>query len=484
MSYKIVDQIAKSPIPSTLKTVLIAYATFANRDGTSIRPTEAKVALRASSSRSVVSRHTQTLVALGLLVHDRDEHGIFLKHAYGDNGVWAYVYHIDASKLTDPLLVARWEAEREAFIEKCRVAGAKNFATRWAKGTSGNRSGLSKIQQQEQRDLRQTQTEGFATNPPQRNPLVGAEGFATQTLPSDPRSANPTDNPSAVSTAVNQNQVSELVSEASSVASLPHSGDSATSELTFDQEKQGKPEWTNADIDREIGPSQQWLSAEDLYHRLFPRKLWTDADIELLIALATEVGGFKGITYGAERLVAAWEWNQVHKKGKYKLFSLAELAKSLRSTNDRSLLAQMEAHEGCKLCEGICEQDKDNTNSRGMDTPPASAPPPSGSEGPCLCPHGNNWGFCQPCTDKEALRNQCQHGNHTASCYECSHPPNTTCRWKKCGKWFHAESKAHHFCSPECEDKFKAREAEMKALYASEAVPARNQLAAFLDGEY
>jgi hypothetical protein len=145
--------------------VLEAYASFGNRDGTSIRPTEAAVALRASASRSTVSRRTQTLVDIGLLVQDLDDEGYWLKYAYGENGVWAYVYHIDTSKLSDPALIAQWEIERNAFLEKCRQAGAKKFTTRWSKGTSGNLSGLSKIHQQEQRDLRQALPEGFATPP-------------------------------------------------------------------------------------------------------------------------------------------------------------------------------------------------------------------------------------------------------------------------------------------------------------------------------
>ena len=36
----------------------------------------------------------------------------------------------------------------------------------------------------------------------EQNTAVGAEGFATQTLPCDPRSADPSDNPSALSRAV------------------------------------------------------------------------------------------------------------------------------------------------------------------------------------------------------------------------------------------------------------------------------------------
>jgi len=96
---------------------------------------------------------------------------------------------------------------------------------------------------------------------------------------------------------------------------------------------------------------RQWLSAEDLYHRMFPSKIWSDEDIRLLIALAEEIGGPKGLTWGGERVKAAWEWNQAHKKGKYRLFTLPELANALRSTNGRSLLAQMDADTGCPLCQ-------------------------------------------------------------------------------------------------------------------------------------
>lgn len=156
--------------------------------------------------------------------------------------------------------------------------------------------------------------------------------------------------------------VSELVSEVRSVAPLPHTRVSENTN-TFDQAKKAmaepamveetpKPRWTEADVDREVGPGQLWTSAEDVYHSMFPSKTWTDADIELLILLAKEVGGIRGITYGGERVKSAWEWNQVHKKGKPKLllFSIAELANALRSTNDRSLLAQMDADGGCPLC--------------------------------------------------------------------------------------------------------------------------------------
>jgi hypothetical protein len=390
MSYKLVDQIKKSPLPRPLKTALEAYATFGNKDGTSVRPTEAHVAKRASASRSTISRHAQTLVALGLLVHDRDEHGIFLKYAYGENGTWAYVYHIDASKLSDPTLIARWEAEREAFIEKCRSAGDKNFKSRWVKGSSGNLSGLSKIQQQEQRDLRQTLPEGFATNPPEQNALVGAEGFATQTLPLTSSQTHP----SAVSTAVIKNQVSKQVSEVRSVAPLPHAV-SGFQENNCDQAEQGVAEAAVVGGATPT-PTPQWSSK---LGRMFDSGEW-DICLELYTALVTDtdvyakgfdnaeilalaevnwdmqrryspkampmvyrdavVDGYKGRMLTADNgtpMVTAedfWKWNHLHKPDRMKFFTMQEMHKAWFSTNPRSGRKQWENHKGCKACMDKC----------------------------------------------------------------------------------------------------------------------------------
>jgi hypothetical protein len=346
MSYKIVDQIAKSQLASTLKRVLIGYTTFANRDGTGIRPTEAAVGKRAGTSARTVSRHTQALTALGILVHDIDEHGIWLKHAYGDNGVWAYCYHIDASKLTDRALVEQWEADNVALLEKRRAAGAKNTKTRWAKGISGNPSGQSKLSWQEQSKLSITPAEQIGVPLPEQ---IGVPRSRANCL-TDPTPGIPVPkaDPSAVSTAVSQNQVSELVSEVRSVAPLPPKGDTASN-------TEDKPAY---DHDLPL-----WLSAENLNHEMFPSKPWTDADIELLISLVMELdpgldhnpNWFYPVIRGAAILQGAWDWNQLHKKGgKLQLFSLAELARALRSTNDRNLLAQMRMHEGCKLCMDEC----------------------------------------------------------------------------------------------------------------------------------
>jgi hypothetical protein len=268
-----------------------------------------------------------------------------------------------------------------------------------------------------------------------------------------------------------------------------------------------------------------------------------DDDLTLLLDLADELG-HGNLVRGSETIKAAWEWNQIHKKGsKYRLYSLAELAKALRSTNDRSLLNQMVTHEGCKLCMDECvvsgcktlvPMDKNRktesaycdahlptgykTNSKSMDNPRASASLPTGVSKPLMvtkrmeadlrargfaqteidrmtpeqaheklsepaarCPHGNNLGQCQLCVDEES--NQCQHGNASATCYECSHPPNADCRWKECCKRFHAEYRTQQFCSPECAAADKKRNDELMTKYAKPAPAPFNGFAAFLDGQ-
>lgn len=100
---------------------------------------------------------------------------------------------------------------------------------------------------------------------------------------------------------------------------------------------------------------QLWLSAEDLFRDMWPDVTWTDENILMLIALEKEmrVRDIR-LHYGGELIRQAWLWNQAHKTGKWKLICLAELDKALRSTSPRSLLAQMRADKGCKLCTVIC----------------------------------------------------------------------------------------------------------------------------------
>ena len=87
-------------------------------------------------------------------------------------------------------------------------------------------------------------------------------------------------------------KVSKSVSNNGSVAAAPSPNECGGS----------KTVWTDADVDREIGPDQLGLSAEDQYHELFPSKLWSDEDIDMLIDLAKEVGGIRGITHGGETI--------------------------------------------------------------------------------------------------------------------------------------------------------------------------------------
>lgn len=105
MSVKLVEKIKKSNMPSPMKKVLEGYVSFGNSDGTSIRPTAAAVARRATCSSRTVERQTPTLVRFGFLVHDLNEDGTYKTYNYPKNGVWAYVYHANVSPLANPAIL-------------------------------------------------------------------------------------------------------------------------------------------------------------------------------------------------------------------------------------------------------------------------------------------------------------------------------------------------------------------------------------------
>ena len=507
MSYKIVDQIKKSSLSSTLKPILEAYASFGNRDGTSIRPTEAAVGKRAGKSRGVVSRHTQTLVALGLLVHDKDEHGIYFRHAYDRPGVWAYCYHVDASKLTDPASVEQWETQKNELIEKRRAAGAKNTKTKWVKGTSGNPNGAEQIAtrehtktlQTQQSNLRQTPSQQIATNP--------AQQIATQTLPFDPRSANPNDNPSARSRAVSQSQrqVSKSVSK-DALASLARStGASESDNLDHDPNHYDKRHGT-----------PPWMEAENILHSLNLPLMAKNTILLLDLVDELEAGGVGIGRKGdwANLFRGVWRWNQLHKKGGLLWFTLDDMAKGLRSASERNALAQWDRHMengGCKLC-----VDKTPLTDAEVEAmakkypvakPPVSAPPPVAEPDPdstefwakewrertaepkpangkpeiVQCPHG----FippedCQQCTER---MNQCPHGAKREACLPCLGLVEVRCFRKACNKFFHTpkERRRPRFCSPECKELFEAREEELRQKHAKPEP--KHQFAVFLNGK-
>jgi hypothetical protein len=205
------------------------------------------------------------------------------------------------------------------------------------------------------------------------------------------------------------------------------------------------------------------------------------------------------MTCGADRIKQAWDWNQLHKTGKWLLYSLDELAKALRSTNDRSLLNQMDAHKGCPKClpataagiQGMEGRERGDAERawRGkegatpVDEPPNSAAPPV-ADPPALCHHNEPRESCQECEDewtrREDLSHACRHGGDDRKCDECLNPRNAQCRNRNCKKWFHSATGREPYCSPGCSEEFKAREAELAKEYAK---PPKLRLAAFLDGE-
>lgn len=291
--------------------------------------------------------------------------------------------------------------------------------------------------------------EGFATSPtrrfcdtpPQQKALVGVEAFATQTLPSNPRSADPSDNPSARSRAVDQNPVSEGVSEVRSVAALPHIHGRESDKQTYTP---------HHDVH-----SRVWVEAGEFFNSIWPSKPVRDEDVDLLLDLAKECC-HGDLVRGGERLKAAWEWNQIHKKGKWKLFSLAELAKALGSPNDRSLLAQMDADEGCPLCMEkcpVCEGYTDCPCRRVKSTPMAQ---------PSIAPTTS-----QPPPVELPVVPQ----REMITCTDCKGEFDSPV-----GKGW---PNRRPFCSEDCRKNFDVRQEELRQKYAR---PKEKGLAAFLEG--
>jgi hypothetical protein len=202
MSFKLVHQIKKSPMPAPMKRILEAYCSFANRDGTNVRASETHVGKRASCSRSTVSRWTQVLTAHNLLVHERNSDGTPKTHDY-ENGKWAYCYHINASALTDEKNQESWAVYQQDINEKRRIAATKNTKTKFQK----NNQVAAKTSKMLQRG-----DEQFATNPHEQNATNANEQFGTQpystsTLGTENENPVPEKHdPSATSVAVETNK--------------------------------------------------------------------------------------------------------------------------------------------------------------------------------------------------------------------------------------------------------------------------------------
>jgi len=211
MSFKLVDKVKKSCLPGQLKAVLEAYLSFGNKDGTSIRPTAAKVAKRAGKSQRTVERYAPVLVNLGLLVHDRDEQGNYLVHNYAKPGVWAYVYHADLSSLDNPQVIAGFEFDKAILSEKRRAAAKSRSPRQLALFDSCKMAGTAtdNLSETVSANLSETPTDKLSDRPDPKATL---------------RSADHTkEDPSAVSTAVSKKESKQVSPSLAPLASAPSS---------------------------------------------------------------------------------------------------------------------------------------------------------------------------------------------------------------------------------------------------------------------
>jgi hypothetical protein len=148
---------------------------------------------------------------------------------------------------------------------------------------------------------------------------------------------------------------------------------------SFDQEKQAVRDWAFMEASREpislpddrpnwsarlgrVLDCGEWHEAECLYADLMPKA--TEFRLSEILALA-EVALDLQIRYGTATgccdlsdsaepnpVRDFWRWNQVHKQGRFLFYSMAIMANSYWSDNERSSRAQWEMHDGdsCRIC--------------------------------------------------------------------------------------------------------------------------------------
>jgi hypothetical protein len=106
MSRRLVSLVQdRKDIPRKYKSVLIAWAKFANNDGTNIFAAKDKVAEAAGCSRFTVYRHTEAMLASGVLVPAQshtcrvEECKKGFTHYWGVYGQYTTAYNLDIRML-------------------------------------------------------------------------------------------------------------------------------------------------------------------------------------------------------------------------------------------------------------------------------------------------------------------------------------------------------------------------------------------------
>jgi hypothetical protein len=347
MSFRLVDKVKKSKLPGALKAVLEAYLSFGDKDGTSIRPTAAKVAVRAGKSQSTVHHLTPELVRLGLLVHDRDEKGEYLRHDYGKHGAWAYVYHADLGALENPGHIAYWELKRQVVSDKRRAASKAKEPLQLCLfgGYKFTETGIGKIADPGSGKFAETRSGKIADRP---DPMVPALRSVTDQTPVDPSAAGAAGR-----------EVSKQASEAEG-APRPELPDTEEQHQTFYWSERHGREFSI----EEVHVASEYLMA------LFPRSDLGEKDTVLMAEIALDfLQRYPDLKLGdgedfapspaetrvCRRMSEYLAWNRTHKKGGLVHANVAEFHNAWFSENDRCARNQWEDHDPaeCPKCKAL-----------------------------------------------------------------------------------------------------------------------------------
>ena len=126
MSRKLVTTILDiKGIPGKHKRVLLAWAAFANNDGTNIYPAKERVAQKAGINRSTVYHNTEDLIKVGILVQATSHTckiascGKGGNHYTGKQGRYTVVYNLDPVKVQN--------SETHLLLKQLKVCVAKQL---------------------------------------------------------------------------------------------------------------------------------------------------------------------------------------------------------------------------------------------------------------------------------------------------------------------------------------------------------------------
>jgi hypothetical protein len=327
MSRKLATAIKESAIPGKYKRILEAYASFANNDGTNIRPSQKQLGKRAGTSDDTVQRNTPDLLASTIL--------------------------------------------RRAETHTCKVSSCNKGSWHFT-GTWGRSTKVYEIQIENMQNAASYLTAKCdLVNAAKCRKVKAAKCGTTQALRTTPVPSSPgiTDNSSVLANGLVSKEVSEapLASLTTSLGqenqkppeamgALPEQTKPSDDLWSMDSEQawlkqEPIPYWSDA-LGRGLEINEVVI-AEELYLDLIATGNMHEADVVTLaeITLAYQTDH----QHGQAVIRQVWHWNHLHKKESLRFRTIQGLAKAMRSGSDNNIVIQWNEHNtlDCPKCKKL-----------------------------------------------------------------------------------------------------------------------------------